>query len=97
MKAALIIISCYALVYSSCVYFGQQLEYWPNSHAPDGASWIIVSPAPEHSCYQEPQSHIAVHPEAEFTLASADRQSRTSFPAQFCAKCSAASPRAAVE
>ncbi len=97
MKSAAIIIACYALVYSSCVYFGKQLEYWPNSQAPDGASWMIVSPAPERSCYQEPQSEIAVHPGAEFTLASADRQSLTSFPAEFSAKRPANWPRAAVE
>ena len=97
MKAAFIIISCYALVYSCCVYFGKQLEYWPDSQAPDGASWIIVSPAPERSCYPEPRGRIAVHREAEFTLASADRQSRTAFPAEVCAKRSAISPRSAVE
>jgi hypothetical protein len=97
MKAAFIIISCYALVYLTCVYFGKQLEYWPYSQAPDGASWMIVSPAPERSCDQEPQSEIAAHPGAEFTLASADRQPRTLFPAEFCAKRPANWPRAAVE
>ena len=97
MKAAFIIISCYALVYSTCVYFGKQLEYWPYSQAPDGASWMIVSPALERSCDQEPQTGIAVHPGAEFTLASADRQHRTSFPAECCAKRPAILPRAAVE
>lgn len=97
MKPASIIIACYALVYSCCVFFGKEMENEPDFGASDGADWIVVSPAPGRSCYQEPQKDFTVQCDAEFTLVRADRQSRAPFPAEVCAKRPTISPPAAVE